>query len=209
MPHAETARQITAFELHSPPPTAEWSRERGELQRLGILPDGAAQLRSWAMQRYLDDINIAALNDTVTIPHYLAHIAIGREATAQVGGTPAESTSRVAVYTRFIIATLQELDFAVSAPKTQCGDTIISLGIRIDIPNDRQNCPELKRAAVLDTMTRLRKTLQGDTDINLDDTEKLVGRLSALSAIFPGLISTLHGGYAVMIERKVRQRRQD
>jgi hypothetical protein len=197
VPHAETARRITAFETVHPPPTETWTRERRALQDADLLPAGDAQLRSWAMQRFLDDVNLVAPSDQVVVPDELAHISLGTETTATTGGTPSHPNSRAGVYLRMCIATLLELRFVVADSKTQCGSAVVSLGIRVDIASRRQNCPALKQAAVLHGAAEMLDTLHADEHLDCDEAERLVGRLGSLSAIFPDLLDWLHAGYAV------------
>ena len=197
VPHAETARRIEEFEVTQPPPTAEWTRERQALQASNLLPGGSVQHRSWAMQRFLDDINLVAPNDRVVVPPELVGISLGAEATATAGGAPSHPSSRIAVYVCFTISTLGELDFVVAESKTQCGPAIVSLGIRVDIPAERQNCPALKRAAVLQGMAEALAALASNQPLDCDEMERLVGRLGSLAAIFPALLTWMHAGYAV------------
>ena len=149
------------------------------------------------MQRFLDDINVVAPNDLVSAPPALGRISLGAESTATAGGTPSHPSSRIGVYVRMCIATLLELEFVVAEPKTQCGSVIISLGIRIDIPAQRQSCPELKQAAVLHGAAEALATMESNKPLDCDEVERLVGRLGSLATIFPGLLTWLHAGYAV------------
>ena len=163
VPHAVIAAEIADVErAHPPPPSVVAAcAERECLQRSGRLPEGPEQTRSWALQWFLDDGQLAALNDRVPTPSRWAGIETGHVAnTAAHGGRPSHEDTRIICYLRIMIHVLQELGFEVAITKTQAGTVIVVLGARamisarrIDMPPARHRPPSSQQC-VWHTQTR-------------------------------------------------------
>ena len=204
VPQAEIDAHLDAIEVAHPPPHSvqRVCDERRRLQRAGALPPGAEQQRSRYMQWYLDDASIAALNDRIPTPAHLQHIATQHEAATRAhGGTPSAEGSRILVYVRQLIHTLQQLGFHVAVAKTQSGDIIIILGARARLRDGQLDIPPAKQTVLLTTASATLAALAAQEALERKPLEKLVGRLGSVAQVEPALLLWLHAGYAVVCAR--------
>ena len=192
-------RRQDAFDAEHPypPGVQEWQRERRALQRRGMLPEGAAQIRPAYAQVYLDDGSGVALDDAVEVPERLLGIGLGELATRALGGEPAARNSRAAVHLCLAIEAFESLGFLVEVTKTECGSAIVNLGFRLDLRRERIDCPLPKRRILRRDIGQLRQQVADGEAVQQKGCERLVGRLANLSHVLPELAQHLSGGYAV------------
>ena len=204
-------RRMSEFDAANPYPPAVQQRidARAALQRAGRLPPGDRQLRPEHLGHFIDDAALlATLDRGVSWPREwsrwrpdtiaLDRLPLGRELTQAVDGEPAPNDSRLAFKMRILIATASECGLDISAPKTQCGDIIVLLGLLLLMRLQRIRCPEGKRLIMLEQLRTLRVTVCSASPIVLDDIERLVGRLCNISQAEPSIRPMLNGGYAVV-----------
>ena len=210
VPHADIAAEIAAVErVHPPPPSVRAAcAERGRLQHRGELPAGPEQTRAWALQWFLDDGQLAALNDRVPTPPHLARIETGHVAnTVAHGGRPSQEGTRVLCYLRIMVHVLQRLGFEVAITKTQAGTVIVVLGARTMVAARRIDMPPARQAAILaDVRTAHADAVAGV--VHRVPVTKLVGRLVHVSQLEPSILTWLSAGYAVVTVRSRRRRFQ-
>ena len=204
VPRAETRRRIQAFEAAQPPPDAvlAWSRERGLLQRAGLLPEGDDQLVAWGLRQFIDDANMWGLTDEVDVPTELKEMELDLSLTTSCGGTPFSTTCRLAVHVLFYIQVLHELDIEVSVEKTQGGDVVIALGLMTGAGSRRVTCPTLKRDALLHSVAELRAAVTSRAALQVCRVERFTGRAANLSQIYPAILLWIRAGYAVVYARR-------
>ena len=208
VPDAKIAQRISAIELEQPPPphALAVTERRRTLQLRGLLPAGAAQLRTWSLDWYLDDALLNALNDHISTPEWLLGVETGHETTTRSnGGRPSAEGSRILVYLKVIIKTLTELGFEISISKTQSGDIVITIGFRINNNTERIDVPPAKRATMLESTQEIHSHVLAGTPLERKPLERLVGRLSNISQVEPALLAWLHAGYAVASARTRRR----
>ena len=209
VPKAKIAQRIEVIERDQPPPPSVLRAvaARCRLQEIGELPPEPVQARAWSLEWYLDDATLAALNDYINTPEWLRGVETGHEeSTRSNGGTPSRPGSRILVYLKVIIKTLEELGFAISISKTQAGDLIIPIGFRLRPRARRVDVPPVKQATLLEAATTMRDAVVRGERLPLRSTEQFVGRLSNVSQVEPPLLEWLHAGYAVVCVR-TRNRR--
>ena len=201
---AHVQREQARFDAAQPPPprVRAWAAERRALQARGALPPGESQAAPRYLQVFIDDWGGAALNDSVVPPAELRHIDITPEATVVAGGRPAAPTSRARAHAQITVAGLQRAGLEAVAPKSLLGDRIVALGIRVDVGGRRLDTPPGKRAAVLGEVAAARARAQATPPtVDIDQGQRLVGRLCNLTQVEPRLVGALHGGYAVVSGR--------
>ena len=209
VPRLAATMDIDAFDADQPPPASMLNKLqfRKQLQTEGSLPQGREQHSASHRLTFIDDTTLMAPNDPVRVPDEFATPTLHQLNTRAVGGTPSLPDSRILVHVRIFATWLRRLGFAV-ASKTQSGDIIISLGIRINIPALRLDCPEVKRWALIAICeTHLRSITHGET-INIASLESCVGRLCNISQVEAALILWLHAGYAIVYARHRRTGRR-
>ena len=210
VPHADIAAEITAVARRHPPPASVVAacEERAAMQQQGVLPPGPEQTRDWALQWFLDDGQLAALNDAVPSPPHLACVETGHEAnTTAHGGRPSREGTRIICYLRIMILVLTRLGFEVAVTKTQAGTIIVVLGARARVSERRIDMPPARRAAILDAVqTAHARATAGWVD--RVPVTKLVGRLVHISQVEPSILVWLSAGYAVIAVRSRRRRFQ-
>ena len=113
------------------------------------------------------------------------------------GGIHAPPDTRVHVHAQLTVLGLRDVGLSAAPAKVVVGDPIISLGLRVSRAERQINCPALKRASIIDSTARQRRSAIDDHTVDRDLAETLVGRAVNLSQIFPELNGVLHGGYAV------------
>ena len=188
-------RQREFDEAHPfPACVQQWQQKRRVLQSAGLLPPGDEQCEPSDLQTFIDDHGGSALNDITGIPSSLECIKLDLSIMEASGGVPAPLDSRVANHCRIDLAVALEAGFDISA-KTQCGDRVVSLGLRICIIEDRLDCPPLKAAGMRAACVQLAQSIE--TGVDRAATERQVGRAGNLAQIFPSLLPHLHAGYAV------------
>ena len=179
------------------PPCALQTRERRRaLQAAGLLPAGEEQLNPRDVQSFIDDNGGSGLDDVIGIPPELAHIQLDLSSMELNGGRPARLDSRIASYARIDILYTLRVGFAIS-PKTQVGDRVVSLGLRICVDEHTLDCPPTKRDSITADCQRIRDQLDSPGGISRQAVERLTGRLGNLSQIEPALLQVLHVGYAI------------
>ena len=179
------------------PPCALRIRERRRaLQAAGLLPLGDEQLNPRDIQSFIDDNGGSGLDDVIGIPPELAHIQLDLSCMGPNGGRPARLDSRIASYARIDILYTLRVGFAIS-PKTQVGDRVVSLGLRICVDEHTIDCPPTKRDSIVADCQRIRDQLNAPAGISRQAVERLTGRLGNLSQIEPALLQVLHVGYAI------------
>ena len=201
---AVIASDIAEIERASPPPASVQAacRERALLQDAGLLPQGAEQTRSWMRQWFLDDGQLAALNDPVTVPPHLVSVDTGHIAnTAANGGRPSAVGSRIHTYLRAMIFALQALGFTVAITKTQAGTVVVVLGLRAMIAWRRMDIPPQKRQVILDAARRIHVQAESLHTVERKPLEQLVGRLGHVATVEPALLLWLNAGYALVCAR--------
>ena len=99
---AVTRKRQRAFDDDHPfPPCAvKVRRQREQLQRAGLLPEGEEQLVPADLQAYIDDHGGSGLTDITGIPPSLQHIVLDLSMMSCDGGVPAPVDSRVMNYAR-------------------------------------------------------------------------------------------------------------
>ena len=201
-PRQIAERRITDLQRRHPPPPGVIARcaACAALQERGLLRAGVEQTRPWYIQAYLDDINLSALDYHVPMPPQFAAIDLGREETRRAGGRPASPDSFLAVATAIIIATLVEFGFDV-ADKTMCGSVVVSLGARVLLDRRLVDVPALKCAGILLAIDAMQVALFNHRPIDVDDCERLTGRLVNLSELYPEFLTWMHAGYALVKAR--------
>ena len=132
----------------------------------------------------------------IGIPPELAHIQLDLSCMGPNGGRPARLDSRIASYSRIDILYTLRVGFAIS-PKTQVGDRVVSLGLRICVDEHTIDCPPTKRDSIVADCQRIRDQLNAPAGISRQAVERLTGRLANLSQIEPALLQVLHVGYAI------------
>ena len=188
-------RQATFDGGHPLPPSARrWQRIRKIAQAAGLLPSGPEQLEPSDMQSFIDDHGGSALTDITGIPAELQHIELDLSAMSVSGGVPAPLDSRLANHCRIDIQVALELGFDIS-PKTQCGDKVVSLGMRVCVLDDKLDCPPMKADSLQADSARFRRSIPWGID--REELERYVGRVGNLSQAFPSFLEHLHAGYAV------------
>ena len=188
-------RQATFDGGHPLPPSAQrWQRLRKIAQASGLLPAGPEQLEPSDMQSFIDDHGGSALTDITGVPVQLQHIELDLSAMTVSGGIPAPLDSRLANHCRIDIQVALELGFDIS-PKTQCGDNVVSLGMRICVLADKLDCPPMKAESLRADCARFRRSIPWGVD--REELERFVGRVGNLSQAFPSFLEHLHAGYAV------------
>ena len=189
------ARQRAFDERHPLPAYAQkWSRLRAQLQQQGLLPPGREQLDPADLQSFIDDHGGSALTDITGVPPELAHIPLDLSAMGASDGTPAPLDSRVANHCRIDIGVAMELGFAISLT-TQCGDGVVSLGLRLSVQRDSIDCPPMKAASMLHDARALGAAATEGLD--RAHVERFVCRAANLSQAFPRMLPHLHAGYTV------------
>ena len=209
VPDAVIAADIAEIERVSPPPASVQAacRERASLQSAGLLPPGAAQTRSWMRQWFLDDGQLAALNDQVAIPAHLAGVETGHVAnTLANGGRPSAVGSRIHTYLRAMVHALQALGFTVAITKTQAGTVILVLGLRARITERRMDIPPQKRQVILDAARHIHARAEVHHTVERQPLEQLVGRLGHVATVEPALLLWLNAGYALICARTKQHR---
>ena len=185
-----------------PPGTRAWQAERAERQARGELPAGPEQLRPAHVHMYIDDAGGSALNDSVPVPPRLAAMPLGADTVVANGGTPCATDSRASVHLRLAIELFEWLGFIVEVSKTECGDTVISLGFRVSVASRRIDCPSGKQRVLLRDLQLLRAAATAPAHcVDQASTERLTGRLANLAHALPELAPFLVGGYAVASAR--------
>ena len=162
------------------------------------------------LKKFIDDLEVKALNDRVPIPEELRHIEIPRDLTISMGFVPSHPASRAAVYLRFLIDSFQTCGFTVA--KIQCGSGGVDLGLEISMPRARLcdgliRVPAVKRWTMLRTIDDLSEAVAAGTAISTRTMEQLTGRLSHISQVEPAIIPMLRAGYAVANARYRGKRR--
>ena len=185
-PRQIAERRIADLQRRHPPPPGVVARcaARAVMQERGQLLAGVEQIRPWFIQAYLDDINLSGLDYHVPMPPQLALVDLGREETRFAGGRPAPPDSFIAVATAIVVTTLVEFGFDV-ADKTMCGSVVVSLGARVHLDRRLVDVPALKRAGVLLAIDAMQVALFNHRPIDIDDCERLTGRLVNLSELYP------------------------
>jgi hypothetical protein len=166
------------------------------LQQAGALPEGERQLIPAGLQYFIDDHGGSGLMDITGVPASLREIVLDVSVMALDGGIPAPMDSRLANYARIDIGTALELGFEISL-KTQVGDPIVSLGLRIAIALHRLDCPPSKQRTLLVECDTLSREVTQPAGALRTKVERVVGRLGNISQIEPELLLHLHVGYAL------------
>ena len=171
-------------------------QRRAQLQREGELPTGAEQLEPSDLQSFIDDDGGSALDDVTGVPMDLRSVPLDLSAMAVNDGTPGRLDTRVANHCRIAIAVNLRMGFAVS-PKTQLGDGVVSLGLRLCVLRWYIDCPPDKRLGMLGAVDELESLVAADAAFQRKAVERLTGQLVFLSQVDPGLLPRLHPGYVV------------
>lgn len=201
-----------SFDLEQPPPlhARAWTNARWRHQGGGG-PGGGGGARRWGpayLQAFIDDYAGASLNDPVTVPAYLQHLDIPEGPTRAAGGTPAAADARVRVHAMIGIYGLLQAGLEAAPDKTLVGDPIIALGLRVSRTARRIDIPEGKRAAVLEAIARaVDTTTASPPEVELEEAERLVGRLANLAQVAPDMVQYMAGGYRVVAGRWARHAR--
>jgi hypothetical protein len=204
---AVTRQRMRAFDAQHPWPACVQRAiaRRRQAQEAGLLPPGDEQLVPADIQGYIDDHGGTGLTDITGIPRELAAIKLDVACMAIDGGVPVPMDCRVANYARIDVSVALELRLSIS-PKTQVGTRLVSLGSRLDVLADRQDCPPSKQRAVRALGQIVRSGVLSTTGLERKAAERLVGKLGNLSQVEPGLLLHLHAGYAVVKWAMARRR---
>jgi hypothetical protein len=193
-------RQRTFDEAHPPPPHVQaWQRHRLRLQAGGLLPRGEAQTAPRYLQVFIDDWGGAALADPVPPPTGIAAGYIDPAATVAAGGRPAGPHSRARAHAMIGISCLREAGLEAAEQKTLLGDPVIGLGIRVRVADRVMDIPDGKRADLLNSMAKAQAMATAQPPmVDIDDAQRIVGRLGNLSQVEPDLVLNMHGGHTVV-----------
>ena len=199
--HAGAAQ--ARFDARQPPPprVVAASAFRAGLQAAGELSDGAGQSAARYLQIFVDDGNGGTTKDKVVSPDEVSHIHISAVTTTAMGGVVAPMDSRVMVHTKLFILSLRRMGMADAEQKTVVGDPLGSLGFEVRIRGCRIRCTEAKRVVMLDDIERQLGWVTADRLVRCKSAERLVGRFTNLSQIYPELRARLHAGYRVAMGR--------
>ena len=206
---AACVKDIRAFEAAHPYPAGVQAavEARQAAQARGALPLGREQCEPHDLQSFIDDDGGSALNDVTGIPPELASVELDLSCMRVHDGRPTDLASRCANHCRLVIKRSESLGLAVSR-KTQAGDGVVSIGLRIDVQADKLDCPPVKGTVLLTDLTRARSLFEQDRRVELRPTRKTMGRLGALAEIWPELLPIMHPGYAVAGVTKVARARR-
>ena len=194
---------IQEFEAAHPPAEPrlaqrwqEWKAER---------PEGKWQRMGCSVKKFIDDLELKALNDRVPIPAQVRHIRIPADLTVAFGFIPSHPNSRAAVYLRLLIHCFARCGFEVT--KIQCGSGGVDLGLQITMPRGEWvpggiNVPAVKCWTMLRSIDAMQEALHNFAPIRRSEVESLTGRLAYISQVEPTLVPALRGGYAVAHARE-------
>ena len=187
------------FDAAQPPPAAaqRFTAHRRELQSLGRLPPGEAQLHARYLQVFVDDFTGVAGDDVVAVPANVKDIHLETRHMVAAGCVPARPDTRVHVHARLTVLALRMCGLHAAPHKVVCGSPLPALGLLLDGGADRLVCPEGKRAAVLADVASQRTRATSDGRVDRGRARRLVGRLCNLSQVAPEIRAALHGGYTI------------
>lgn len=197
------------YDAAFPPPssTAVWQDERRALQARGLLPASREQCEPRYLQGYIDDLNGTGGRDPAPAPPYAAHIQLDTAQLAVTGGIAMPRDCRATAYCLIAVFEMQRLRCATSAPKTQCSDIVVSLGLRVILRGPgRLDCPPAKGAVMIAAARDAAAQVTSTHTVAQDPLERLVGRLCNISQVEPVLTLWLHAGYALVAVRGPRRR---
>lgn len=202
--------KLRQFDLAHPlPPLArEWQQRRRVLQADGRLPSGQGQCDPHYEQVYLDDLGITGGTDMVMVPDDLEGIVVGgvqpgcREEDLVedpiTGGRPLVRECRIHVYCLIAVALIDTLGFSCSFSKTTVANRVILLGLRLRPADGIVDCPELKAQVMIEALISLVATVEQGRSVDLEDLERLVGRLGNIAQIYCAIKLWLAAGYALI-----------
>jgi hypothetical protein len=195
---AVTWQRQRAFDVEHPFPACVQRTQgrRRMLQQAGALPQGERQLTPAGLQYFIDDHGGSGLMDITGVPASLRRIVLDVSVMALDGGIPAPMDSRLANYARIDIATALEMGFEISL-KTQVGDPIVSLGLRVGVATHRLDCPPSKQRTLLVECATIAREITQPAGVPRAGLERLVGRLGNIAQIEPELLLHLHVGYVL------------
>lgn len=151
------------------------------------------------LQVFIDDWGGVALDDEVTPPAYVAGIVISAESTLAAGGTFVGQGTRVHVHAQITIFTLTRAGLEAAGNKTEVGDPVISLGLRVARARWRVDIPEGKRLIMLAELGKLRDAAGSEPPtVDVTMAQRVVGRLGNLSQVMPEILAHIHGGHAIV-----------
>lgn len=185
-----------------PPPAAA---RRWQVQRTQACARGDSRLAGddhvvpRYLQVFIDDWGGVALDDEVTPPAYLADIVIPAESTLAAGGTFSGPGTRAHVHAQITIFALTRAGLEAAGSKTEVGDPVISLGLRIARARWRVDVPEGKRLIMLAELGQLRDAAGSEPPtVDVSMAQRVVGRLGNLSQVMPEILAYIHGGHAIV-----------
>ena len=151
------------------------------------------------LQVFIDDWGGVALDDEVTPPAYVAGIVISAESTLAAGGAFVGPGTRVHVHAQITIFTLTRAGLEAAGNKTEVGDPVISLGLRVARARWRVDIPEGKRLIMLAELGKLRDAAGSEPPtVDVTMAQRVVGRLGNLSQVMPEILAHIHGGHAIV-----------
>jgi hypothetical protein len=97
------------------------------------------------------------------------------------------------------ISCLREAGLEAAEQKTLLGDPVIGLGIRVRVADRVMDIPDGKRADLLNSMAKAQAMATAQPPmVDIDDAQRIVGRLGNLSQVEPDLVLNMHGGHTVV-----------
>ena len=128
---------------------------------------------------------------------------------AAEGGVPALPNSRVYGHAQLAVRGLRDVGLDAAPGKVVVGDPIVGLGFRVSRVDHEIRCPDVKRASMLADIDQQRELADHHLRVDRQRAVKLVGRACNLSQVFPEVVLSMHGGYAVTESSwTIRGRRQ-
>ena len=190
------------FDREHPPHDAvrRWRRDRERLQTAGELPAGGGQTEPATAGVYIDDLAGGCVDDDVDMPRtlrgvHVADVDLGELSAFAVGGAPLRRGSRAAAHCILAIAAVRAFGLEETPGKTEGGDVFVNLGLRLRLRDGAIDCPPPKRRILLEHLGRWRATVERCEPFERRMAERLVGRLSNLTQVFPELLEHMSAGH--------------
>ena len=177
-----------------------WRRDRERLQTAGELPAGVGQTEPATAGVYIDDLAGGCVDDDVDMPRtlrgvHVADVDLGELSAFAVGGAPLRRGSRAAAHCILAIAAVRAFGLEETPGKTEGGDVFVNLGLRLRLRDGAIDCPPPKRRILLEHLGRWRATVERCEPFERRMAERLVGRLSNLTQVFPELLEHMSAGH--------------